>query len=174
MAYPTIQILPNAQAGTATATDFKTMYQKDQFGTFDLHFGELKATPKPGWAFDHFEWEMKYVTTKPEGDETTYFQYSSTSNPYQSTYFVWKSPDYSPPYDTIKGTDTYTHYLYYGSWNYSHIFIEPNYRFLPCVITITYIKAVFKEVHIGTGKILYYPSNNKIIYGSRGTILYDD
>ena len=68
MSYPTIEILPKAAAGTATASDFKTMYHSDPYGTFDLHFGQLSATPNAGWAFDHFEWEMKYVTTKPEGD----------------------------------------------------------------------------------------------------------
>lgn len=174
MAYPTVEILPRAAAGTASVTDFKTMYHSDQFGVFDLHFGQLNATPNAGWQFDHFEWEMKYVTTTSEGTETQTYQYSSTSNPYQSTYYVWNSPDVNPPYNTTKGTDTYTSLLFYGNWNYYHIFIQPYYSYLPCTITVTYIKAVFKEVHIGTGQILYDPSNNRILHGSRGTILYDD
>lgn len=175
MSYPTIEILPNAAAGTATVSDFKTMYHSDPYGTFDLHFGQLSATANAEWEFDHFEWELKYVTTREDQTQKIEtYQYTSTSNPYKSTYYRWNSNSEYPPYNTIKGTDTYTSILLYGSWDYDHMSVSPYYHYLPCIISITYIKAIFKSAHVGTGKILYYPSNNKIIYGSRGTILYDD
>lgn len=169
MALPNIQIIPGPQAGSATSTDYKQMVQSDSYGYFDYKFGKLSAVANPGWTFDHWEWEQKMIVywygpddPNPETYET---QYTSTSNTFDSQYFVWTGN--SPPYDTLPGTDNKP--LRYGEARWKKL---PFYDYPLQYHSVTYIKAIFKAP--GTGKILYNPNNNKILHGKNGTIIYDD